>query len=104
MEVLTLPFVRNFESNFFLRLPCKNIEGCANFIHIDFPLPTNLTDHETAKNTYNGEVLRHFQLKPMTARHISCTSRRDRDEANEIVQQKKRPMGIPFLTQMKTEF
>ena len=36
----------------------------------------------------------------MTARHISCTSRRDRDEANEIVQQNKRPMGIPFLTQM----
>ena len=48
----------------------------------------------------NGEVLRHFQLKPMTARHISGTSQRNHDEANEIVQQNKRPMGIPFLTPM----
>jgi len=39
-------------------------------------------------------------LKPMTARHISCTSQRDHDEANEIVQHNKRPMGIPFLTPM----
>ena len=46
----------------------------------------------------NGEALRHFQLKPMTARHKSCTSQRDHDEANEIVQRNKRP--IPFLTQM----
>ena len=36
----------------------------------------------------------------MTARHISCTSQRDHDEANEIVQHNKRPMGIPFLTPM----
>ena len=36
----------------------------------------------------------------MTARHISCTFRRDHDEANEIVQHNKRPMGIPFLTPM----
>ena len=50
MEVLTLLFVRNFESNFFLRVPCKN------FIHIDFPLPKNRADHETAENTCNGEA------------------------------------------------
>ena len=56
--------------------------------------------HETVENTCNGEVLRHFQLKPMTACHISCTSQRDHDEANEIVQYNKRPMGIPFLTPM----
>ena len=48
----------------------------------------------------NGEVLRPFQLKPMTARHISCTSQRNHDEANEIVKHSKRPMGIPFLTPM----
>ena len=36
----------------------------------------------------------------MPARHVSCTSQRDRDEANEIVQHNKRPMGIPFLTPM----
>ena len=36
----------------------------------------------------------------MTARHISCTSQRHHDEANEIVQHNKRPMGIPFLTPM----
>ena len=83
--MLTLLFVRNFESNFF-RLPGKNFESRAV--------------HETAENTRNGEVLRHFQLKPMTARHVSCTSQRDRDEANEIVQHNKRPMGIPFLTPM----
>ena len=67
---------------------------------MDFPLPKNRADHETAENTSSGDVLRHFQLKPMTARHISCTSQRDHDEANESVQHNKRPMGIPFLTQM----
>ena len=36
----------------------------------------------------------------MTARDISCTSQRDHDEANEIVQHNKRSMGIPFLTPM----
>ena len=30
----------------------------------------------------------------------NCTSQRDHDEANEIVQHNKRPMGIPFLTPM----
>ena len=36
----------------------------------------------------------------MTARDKSCTSQRDHVEANEIVQHNKRPMGLPFLTQM----
>ena len=65
---------------------------------IDFSLPKNRVAHETAENTFNGEVVRHFQLKPMTARHLSCTTQRDHDEANEIVQHNKRSMGIPFLT------
>ena len=30
MEVLALFFVQNFESNFFLRLPCKSFEICDN--------------------------------------------------------------------------
>ena len=105
MEVLTLVFIRNFESNFFLRLPCKNFESCdnfkhANFIHIDFPLPKYRVAHEMVENKCIGEVLSHSQLKAMTARHISCTSQRDDDEANEIVQNNKRPMRIPFLTPM----
>ena len=29
------------------------------------------------ENPVVGEVLCHLQLKPMTARHISCTSQRD---------------------------
>ena len=70
-----------------------------NFINIDFPSPKNRVAHETAENTCNGEVIRHFQLKPMRARHISCISQRDHDEANEIVQHNKRPMGIPSVTQ-----
>ena len=53
-----------------------------------------------AENTCNGDVLRHFQLKPVTASHISCTSQRDHDEANKIVQYNKCPMEIPFLTPM----
>ena len=65
-----------------------------------FPLPKNGADHETAENTCNGEVLPHLQLKLMTARNISCTAQTDHDEANEIVQHNKRPMGIPFLTPM----
>ena len=93
MEVLTPLFVQNFESKyriFFLRLPCKNFERWDNldmqtlkykywFYSPKNTLPPTSAKKLSAKNTRSkthkmAKRIRHFQLKPMESRHISCTS------------------------------
>lgn len=91
MEVLTLLFVRNFESkywDFFLCLPCKIFVSCGNLNMQTLKYtywfyyqrhPQNSTDHETVKNTCNGLVYTSFPVEANDSTpyklHISKRSR-----------------------------